>query len=142
MSSWEWFSSHETCPVAGQALNFTLCYQGDRRNLTSPNSCCRNMGRCQVWTHACNPCSWEVEAGGFQVQGHSGLHTEILPKSKEQRLRARRRFLSRNATGVWRSHFPEFITVQSLGASGSPSSESDGSCHPLPHLGGSTGLCQ
>jgi hypothetical protein len=34
--------------------------------------------------HLCNPSIWEAETGGLQVQGQSGLHSDMLsqkPKS-------------------------------------------------------------
>jgi hypothetical protein len=32
--------------------------------------------------HICNPSIWEAEAGGWQVGGQPGLHSEILPQKK------------------------------------------------------------
>jgi hypothetical protein len=34
--------------------------------------------------HVCNPSSEEAQAGGLQVQGQPGLHSETLPKRKKK----------------------------------------------------------
>jgi hypothetical protein len=34
--------------------------------------------------HACNPSTWESEAG-FSVQGQLGLHCETLPQKKKKK---------------------------------------------------------
>jgi hypothetical protein len=35
--------------------------------------------------HACNPSTWEVEAGGSQVQGQYGLCSKTLSQKKKKK---------------------------------------------------------
>jgi hypothetical protein len=50
----------------------------------------KNLGLCSLLrTHhpdyTCNPNTWETEAGGFQVPGQHGLHSEAQKTEKEKR---------------------------------------------------------
>jgi hypothetical protein len=38
-----------------------------------------------VVMHACNPYTWEVEAGGPRVLGQLGLHSETLSQKKKKK---------------------------------------------------------
>jgi hypothetical protein len=38
---------------------------------------------CLVVVNACNPSTWEAEAGGSQVQDQPGLHSETLSLKKD-----------------------------------------------------------
>jgi hypothetical protein len=38
-----------------------------------------------VVTHACNPCTWEAEAGRSRARGQSGLQSKTLSQENEQK---------------------------------------------------------
>jgi hypothetical protein len=39
-----------------------------------------------VLMHTCNPSTQEMEAGGLQVWGQPGLHSETLPQKHNEKL--------------------------------------------------------
>ena len=44
----------------------------------------RKQGELVLVVHACNPSTWEAEAGGLRVQGRPGLCGETPAKNKEK----------------------------------------------------------
>jgi hypothetical protein len=53
--------------------------------------CCKKILGLNVVVCVCNPSTWQVEAGRFEIQGHPGLHSETLSQDKKKKRQKKRK---------------------------------------------------